>query len=400
MSQTRLLIINFAGDVRDAYHRLAGGGPETYYAQRYSVEGYARMGEFVDQSCVLVCTTAERYDEILPNGVRVIGGGLSDLNDPAPLFGEIERIAPTHVALFTPDARIVRWLSKRPYRSIGCFTGSIPNRHRHSNPLRWLVTWARNAQLASYLNGSAFEWVGSYGLASCTLLAEAGVKRSKIVPWDLLLDETPGPYPPKELPDPAQGYSLCYVGAIQEGKGVGDLIEAVALLRRKGFPIRATIVGDDREGFARTRIENHGVQSAVTLAGLIPNAEVEPLMQQSDVVVVPSRPQYPEGFPLVIHHGLRARTPIVASDHPLFLLHLKHETSALLFKAGKAQALADSLQRLLTDAKLYAQLSAASHDTWRSMRLPVKCFDILEHWLRDTSSDRAWLSQHTFTYKQ
>ena len=38
MSKTRLVMLNYAGDYREAYQRLTSGGKETYYAQKYSVD--------------------------------------------------------------------------------------------------------------------------------------------------------------------------------------------------------------------------------------------------------------------------------------------------------------------------------------------------------------------------
>jgi glycosyltransferase involved in cell wall biosynthesis len=393
LSQARLLIINFAGDVREAYYRLTGGGPENYYAQRYFIDAYASLRKYASEVSVLACVNEERYDEVLPNGVRALGGGLRNLNDPEPLFRRIKEIEPTHLVLSSPDWRVMRWLVTKPYRCLASFASSIPNL-KASLP-RQVITRVRNAQLAFCLNRETFDWVGSYGVASSNLLVEAGVKRSKIIPWDLLLDADSGPYPPKVLRDSTDGFTVCYVGTIQEGKGVGDLIDAVAQLNQQNFPVHATIVGRDVEGFAQARVERHGLQNKVTFAGMVPNSEVEPLMRQCDVVVVPSRPDYPEGFPLVIHHGLRSRTPIVASDHPMFLVHLKHELGAMLYCAGDSQALAETLQRLLTDRELYAHLSAASDETWRHMRVPVKWLDLVGRWLRQGPGDQAWLARET-----
>jgi glycosyltransferase involved in cell wall biosynthesis len=398
LSQARLLIINFTGDVREAYNRLSAGGAETYHAQRYHIEGYAKLGMYAEHPCVLACVTSEQYDELLPNGVRAIGGGLADLNDPEPVFRLIEKIAPTHVVLSTPLRSIIRWLLTKEYRSIGCFAGSISNLQK--GWLRQVVTRLRNADVGRCLNSPKFEWVASYGLASCRLLADAGVNENKIIPWDLLLDEHPGEFQAKKLPVGGGEFSVCYVGGIQEAKGVGDLIDAVARLQRPDFSVRATIVGDDSGGFARQRVAQHGLQSKVNLPGLLPNSEIEPLMHRSDVVVVPSRPDYPEGFPLVIHHALRARTPVVASNHPLFRVHLQHRVTAELFEAGNAKALADSLAHLLKDADLYARLSESSHDTWRQMRLPVKWHDIVERWMADTAEAKGWLGEHTMAVRQ
>nr|PZN13871.1 MAG: hypothetical protein DIU78_26805 [Pseudomonadota bacterium] len=246
---------------------------------------------------------------------------------------------------------MIRWLTAQRYRCLAAFSGSIPN--ADGSPFRKVLTRARNAMVAFHLNQECFEWVGSYGVGSCRKLVEAGVDANKVIPWDFLVEHDSGNLPVKALrAEPAGGYRLCYVGSIQPEKGVGDLIEAVAHLKSIGFPVRAAIVGVDGAGYASDLVRRHGVADEVDLVGLVPNDRIEPLMHESDVVVVPSHPEYPEGFPLVIHHALRARTPIVASDHPMFRAHLRAGRDALLFPAKNAQALADGIYELLTDPEL------------------------------------------------
>ena len=61
-------------------------------------------------------------------------------------------------------------------------------------------------------------------------------------------------------------------------------------------------------------MEQLQIKDCVEFLGIVPTQTLEPLMRESDLVLVTSRHEYTEGFPLTIQHALRTRTPIVASD--------------------------------------------------------------------------------------
>ena len=109
-------------------------------------------------------------------------------------------------------------------------------------------------------------------------------------------------------------------------------------------------------------------------------------------MVVPSRHDYPEGLPLTIYESLCARTPIVASDHPMFAGHLVDRHTAMVFPAGQPHAMADSIQALLSNPSLYAAISEATLAAWERMQNPVKWGDILRRWVHDAPEDRQWLA--------
>jgi glycosyltransferase involved in cell wall biosynthesis len=133
----------------------------------------------------------------------------------------------------------------------------------------------------------------------------------------------------------------------------------------------------------------------VEFAGIIPNEDVPAAMRTADAVVIPSRHEYPEGLPLTIYEALAARTPIIASDHPMFRGALTHEDSALIFPAGNAEALAGAIHRLGSDAELYARLSANSQAAWEALQLPVTWGAMIEHWLENSPEDVKWLRDHS-----
>ncbi|MGA7496476.1 MAG: hypothetical protein WBX00_07090 [Isosphaeraceae bacterium] len=65
----RVLLIQFAGDYREGYTRLASGGAENYHSQRYSVEKTAEIGRKFGEIGVLCCCGNEPYDEVMKVGV-------------------------------------------------------------------------------------------------------------------------------------------------------------------------------------------------------------------------------------------------------------------------------------------------------------------------------------------
>jgi glycosyltransferase involved in cell wall biosynthesis len=147
------------------------------------------------------------------------------------------------------------------------------------------------------------------------------------------------------------------------------------------------------EGLAREL--NLGGQ--VRFAGLVANEDVPDAMRAADAVVIPSRHEYAEGLPLTIYEALAARTPIIASDHPMFRGALTHDESALVFPAKDIGALASAIRRLASDADLYARLSANSDAAWQALQLPVTWGALIERWLSDSADDREWIREHRLT---
>jgi glycogen synthase len=383
----RLVIVQYAGDYRQSVQDFEANREEAYYAQRYSVESVAGLVKQMDSVAVICCLTEESYDEILPNGVRAIGAGYRQAVPPQKLVQLIEQQQPTHLIVRMPMRQIFVWAIQKNIETIALFASS-------------LLTFSFKARLKSYflaqlLNHPQIKWVGSYGLTSAKLLQTLGVRSDKVIPWDFLIESTPGSFPPKLLRSPSSIWTLFYVGALTEGKGVGDLLEAIAQLKANQIPVRLQVAGTDPTGVFAQRVEQLGIAAWVEFLGVIPNRSVEPLMRKADLVIVPSRHTYPEGFPLVIHHALRSRTPIVASDHPMFRENLTHGKNAMIFPAGNATALATCVVNLLADADGYARISLVSHESWQKLRLPVKWSDVLERWIDETPENQKWLLNHS-----
>ena len=384
----RLVFVQYGG-YAEAARRLAGGGAETFYAQRYAVDFVADLARRVDD--VVVLHLGHDDAEVrLPSGVRSLGLDLYPRGRRGrhlDVVRMLQRLQPTHLVLASPLPIVLGWALARGIRTLPLFADSfrVPG----------VKARLKFELLARLLNNRRVDWVSNHNVAASLDLVRIGVSPSKVLPFDWPAFLSPSERPAKEL---ARGeeLKLVYVGQISESKGVGDLIAAVASATRAangaGPRVRATIVGGHDPAFvAQTRAL--GIESRVDFVGRVSHDDIVPLMNRHDVVVVPSRHDYPEGLPMTIYEALCARTPIIASDHPMFALKLRDEDNALIFKAGDADALAHRILALATDPALYARLSRNGEAAAARFFCPLKYDELISRWLSNTAEDRRVLSE-------
>lgn len=386
-SKMRLLIVQYAGDYRETVQRFSEGKEETYYAQKYSVNAVAEIAKKIEEAAVLCCLTTEPYNEILTNGVRAIGAGFQGQVDVKRLIELIKEQKPTHLIVRTAFRQIFHWAIKNKIQTLAMFAESIYTEDNFLDRLR--TYW-----LARYLNHKQVKWVGSYGLNASKSLTKIGVKPEKVIPWDFITTESPASFSPKKIRKNSKKWEIFYIGSLVEEKGVGDILDAIAHLQVNNLPVKLKIAGQDKTGVFHNKAKELKIENVVEFMGLVPNKSVVPLMRAADLVLVPSRHEYPEGFPLAITHALCARTPIIASDHPMFINNLKSEVNAMIFPAGNSTALSACVEQLLTEPELYHRLSEASYETWKRLQMPVKWADMIQCWLDDSPENQQWLFKH------
>ena len=382
----RFTIVQYAGDYREAFERLSAGGKETYYAQRHSVDFVGSLARRLEQVAVICAVSDTPYDAVLANGVRAVGAGLRPGFDPAALLPFVARTEPNRLSINSPLAPVLRWARRNLIRTIVPLADSF-----NAGGLRAAI---RHRLLARQLNDPLIEWVGNHGISACLSLAGIGVRADKIVPWDWPPAHRPTDYPSRNLTGDGPR-KVFYVGSLSQAKGVGDLLAATARLRGQGYPVSLTLAGRDADGSMAARARALAIEDAVTFLGVVANEDVPQLMREADLVVIPSRHDYPEGLPLTIYEALSARTPIVASDHPMFRNALTDGESAVIFRAGDVNQLAAAIVKVLDDPALYQALSASSEDAWNRIQLPVTMGAFVAAWLEDTVPARQWLSSHS-----
>ena len=166
-------------------------------------------------------------------------------------------------------------------------------------------------------------------------------------------------------------------------KGYDDLIRAVRVLKDRGTAARCVIagVGPD-ETRLRGLIDELALEDDVRLLGL--RDDVASLLRAFDVAVMAS---HSEGSPLAIIEYMAAGLPIVATRAGGVSELISDGEHGLLVDPHDPAALADGLERILSDPALGARLGASAqarqlveHDLDRSIgRLEDLYLALYEH---------------------
>lgn len=381
LQHLRLLVVQGTEPYRDG---MANGTLNT--DQLTMLEGLTTWGFQLQAVGVLGCTSNEIYDVILETGVRVIGTGLPKTNEY--IFRHLADFCPTHLVIDVPDPSLFRWATRKQIHCIGMFQETLI---RPGLKQRW-----DNYQLSKVLNHSGVDWVGGLGLDNCEALAQIGVLRDKLIPWGWPPSNRAETFSPKQLrsrPDPLQ---LLYAGPLFSTRGIGDLLVAVAQLKAQGWNIQLKLLGQG--DIQRFEIQAKRLQlDHIEFIETTPEHSLVHLIRQADIFVMPSRHESPENSNAILNTCLQAHTPIVASNHPMFAGSLNHGINAMIFPAGNARALSQSIDYLLNHPEIYNKLSSASQTSWQALQLPVHWISLLEHWLQGTSSAHQWIQQYAFT---
>ncbi|HEX6828578.1 MAG TPA: glycosyltransferase [Burkholderiales bacterium] len=168
--------------------------------------------------------------------------------------------------------------------------------------------------------------------------------------------------------------TIISVGRLVEKKGFAPLLDACAILARRGRAFRCLIVGNGPlEDALREQIARLGLEGAVELAGPRPQEEVVRMVQESAVFAAPcvvSPDGDRDGLPTVLLEAMALGTPCVSTDVTGIPEILHDGDTGLMVPQHDARILADALERLLDDANLREKLAA------NARRLMESEFDI------------------------
>ncbi len=194
-----------------------------------------------------------------------------------------------------------------------------------------------------------------------------------------VMDETPLERGRERTLPAGETLGVFYCGRVSALKGVPELIEACGKLRRKGPDLRLTICGGGDVSAMRVLAESTGLGDRFEWLGPSPHAEVERQLERAAVAAVPSRPTCPEGLPLTIMEPLGIGLPVVASDHRVWA-RLRAGEDLAIHRGGDMEDLTRVLERVLTDADLYARLSRNAPIAFRGLRCPDMLADLQREW--------------------
>ena len=156
-------------------------------------------------------------------------------------------------------------------------------------------------------------------------------------------------------------------------EGIGTLLEATAILRARGVPVRALIVGDGPERAALQRqAARAGLAGAAVFTGRVPAAKVRQFHALLDVFVVPRTPDRVCQLvtPLKPVEAMASGLCVVTSEVKALTEIVKHEVTGMQTVPQDPVSLADCLEHLLYSPDIRRKLGdnarewAARDRTW------------------------------------
>jgi glycosyltransferase involved in cell wall biosynthesis len=181
-----------------------------------------------------------------------------------------------------------------------------------------------------------------------------------------------------EVPPPIQSGGpnlVLFLGRMEPGKGIYDLLEAVAALRAAVPDVRLVCAGDgDRITVARYA-ERLGIAEAVKFTGWVGPSGKRALFEAAAAFALPS---YDEALPVSLLEAMAAGVPVVAASTGGIPEVVADGVSGYLVAPGDKVSLERALRRLLLDRALGQRMGAAARETARLRFAPERALPQLE----------------------
>ncbi len=301
-----------------------------------------------------VTLLSERYPGSEPEdvieGIRVIrAGGKFTFNFTAGRL--VGRLADTlNADVVIDDLNKIpfysTWYTKRPVLAIlmHLFRGSI---FRETLPPMAAYVWAAETMIPLAYRRCRFA-VLSESSKKDTVKVGIDPDRITVIP--------PGTDLGRFSPDG----SICrepvvlHVGRLKRYKATDHLLQAAKMLKDRGVKYTTVIVGD---GDDRPRLEalarKLGLGEQVRFTGFVPEAEKVSWYRRAAVLAENS---VKEGWGLIVMEANACGTPVVVANSPGLRDSSKDGVNGLVYEYGDVPALAEKLERLLSDEALRSRL--------------------------------------------
>lgn len=159
---------------------------------------------------------------------------------------------------------------------------------------------------------------------------------------------------------------LLYTGRLDPAKGLGEIIEAVALLRNERRRLRVDFVAwedDPNKSVERAltaQAQALGIANQITFHGKRAiGAALNAMYRSADIYLLPS---YHEGFPRSIWEAMANSVPVICTPVGGIPFELTDRVHALFVRVKDARDLAAKIKEVVNDDGLRRRLIAAGRD--------------------------------------
>ncbi len=171
---------------------------------------------------------------------------------------------------------------------------------------------------------------------------------------------------------PGQPFEVLSVSRIEPKKGLTYLVEAVAELQRRGHTVTVHVIGseDPESGNSieyadlfRRRIEQLGMQKQIVLHGMLRQEEMAPIIAKCHAFVAPyieTEIGDKDGIPTAMLEAMASSLPVITTDSGSIREVIEDDVEGFIVPQRKSTALADAMQRVLSDPALEQRLAQAA----------------------------------------
>jgi glycosyltransferase involved in cell wall biosynthesis len=142
-------------------------------------------------------------------------------------------------------------------------------------------------------------------------------------------------------------------------KGVGELVEAARILKKRDVDVEVLLAGEPDQGnpasVSEELIRNWQKEGMITWLGKVD--DMPTLYRSVHAVVLPS---YREGLPKSLIEAAGCALPLITTDVPGCREVAEHEVNGLLVPPRSAVPLADAIEALANDSALCGRLGEAA----------------------------------------
>ena len=378
----------FAGDFTDVLRRYGDGRPQAYGTH----DEVARLvhdlrAAGIEVTITSLCTRSRQVERPM-EGVIVRSLGAANYADDGMLAGAVQEDRAEALIAHFPNLKLLRAVARQGKPAAAFLATSF-----YRTGVR---SWLRTRRTVAALNDPQFDFVSNHCRPATEHLADLGVRRSALIPWDVPHPYSPADSTPKQAA-PEGEVKVFYAGSISEEKGVADVVRAVGHLKdrdRYTFEFAGNGQIEQMQGLARSQ----GVEANVKFLGSIPNPQVFDRFKSADLLIVPSQWEFQEGFPLTMFEAIASHTPIVCSDHPIFARVLTDGENAGLFRAGDPRSCAAAIDKIVADPGLYLRLSREAEASWAKLQGPADWRRLIVEWATK-GPESLWIQERRLAPK-
>ncbi len=162
---------------------------------------------------------------------------------------------------------------------------------------------------------------------------------------------------------------LFLLGALEENKGIFELLDMYSILRESwGDKIHLVMIGSGKDEIEfKNRITKKGMDSIVQLAGSVAHDQVPLWIKAGDIMLFPT---HYEGVPNAVLETMACAKPVVATDVGGIPEVIEHGSTGFLVKKRDVQGMVEAANALIENEQLRNEIGINamqfiySHASW------------------------------------